>query len=479
MEKKYKNVKSLVNKALTETLEERTNHILNKLIQNPGDFIEVDDDGDDYGDDEIEEINEYGEECNECGDKMMYEFEEEDLNPENEFDYTMEEVSDSGTNVEGCKNVEAVIKSKGGDADELDLELLDRYNCKSLNESLKGGQKKLDKNKDGKISGKDFEIMRKEKNVCPECGMKNCECDHKKSETKESDEKFIQKASKSMEKKGTKGKFGKWCESQGLDKDGEVTKKCIDKGLKSKDTSVVKMANFAKNIKGYKGAEHKESVKLTESELIDLIESIVKEEKLQNIGGKPKGLAAYEKAHKGSGEENEKNIKSVTKKMSDYLKDGSKGDYSMNPKMFPKGNGELEKMSTKAYRMSENGKEFIDDFMRPGMENLDYDEIHPNEEWVSDNIEGSSKTGNNPKWANAEETGLGEKINKKRKENKLAKAKRMAYNKSAQPVVTDKVGDEDGKGVDIKLESVKKEEKVLNEEFNKIQRLMNYNRKTQ
>ncbi len=442
MEKKYKNVKSLVNKALTETLEERTNHILNKLIQNPGDFIEVDDDGDDYGDDEIEEINEYGEECNECGDKMMYEFEEEDLNPENEFDYTMEEVSDSGTNVEGCKNVEAVIKSKGGDADELDLELLDRYNCKSLNESLKGGQKKLDKNKDGKISGKDFEIMRKEKNVCPECGMKNCECDHKKSETKESDEKFIQRASKSMEKKGTKGKFGK-------------------------------------NIKGYKGAEHKESVKLTESELIDLIESIVKEEKLQNIGGKPKGLAAYEKAHKGSGDENEKNIKSVTKKMSDYLKDGSKGDYSMNPKMFPKGNGELEKMSTKAYRMSEKGKEFIDDFMRPGMENLDYDEIHPNEEWVSDNIEGSSKTGNNPKWANAEETELGEKINKKRKENKLAKAKRMAYNKSAQPVVTDKVGDEDGKGVDIKLESVKKEEKVLNEEFNKIQRLMNYNRKTQ
>ena len=471
-----KNVKSLVNKALSETLEERTNHILNKLVQNPDEFIEIDNDDYDEGDElenDIEEVNETGEECNECGDKMMYEIEEEDT-----FDYTMEgDIKES--NVEGCKNVEEVIQSKGGEPDELDLELLKRYNCKGINESLVGGQKKLDKNKDGKISGVDFKMMRKEKESCPKCGMKNCKCDHSKTETKESDKKFIQKATKEIEKKGTEGKFGKWCKSQGLDKEGEVTKKCIDKALKSKDTSVVKMANFAKNIKGYKGAEHKESVRLSESELIDLIELIIKEEKLQNIGGKPKGLAAYEKAHKGSGEENQENIKAVTKKMKDYLKDGSKGEYSMEPKKFPKGNGELEKMSTKKYTMSNDGKEFIDDFMRPGMENLDYDEIHPNEEWVSDNIEGSSKTGNNPKWANAEETELGGKINKKRKENKLAKAKRQAYNKSAQPVVKDTTGEDSGKGVNIKLESTDKQTKILNEEFDKIQRLMGYNRKTQ
>lgn len=68
--------------------------------------------------------------------------------------------------------------------------------------------------------------------------------------------KFIQKAEKDIEKKGTKGKFGSWCKSQGLDDDGEVTMKCIDKGLKSDKPSVVKMANFAKNIKGYKGSKH-------------------------------------------------------------------------------------------------------------------------------------------------------------------------------------------------------------------------------
>ena len=67
---------------------------------------------------------------------------------------------------------------------------------------------------------------------------------------------FIQKATKKMEKKGTSGKFGQWCKKEGLDKDGEVTKKCIDKAMKSDDSKVVKMANFAKNIKGYKGADH-------------------------------------------------------------------------------------------------------------------------------------------------------------------------------------------------------------------------------
>ena len=70
------------------------------------------------------------------------------------------------------------------------------------------------------------------------------------------EKKFIQKAVEKQEKKGTTGKFGSWCKSQGLDDDGEVTMKCIDKGLKSDKPSVVKMANFAKNIKGYKGSKH-------------------------------------------------------------------------------------------------------------------------------------------------------------------------------------------------------------------------------
>ena len=67
------------------------------------------------------------------------------------------------------------------------------------------------------------------------------------SEKKE--EKFIQKAEKRMEKKGTVGSFKEYC-------GGEVTMSCINKALKSDDPSIVKKANYAKNIGGYKGAKH-------------------------------------------------------------------------------------------------------------------------------------------------------------------------------------------------------------------------------
>ena len=67
------------------------------------------------------------------------------------------------------------------------------------------------------------------------------------------DEKFIQKATKEIEKKGTTGKFGKWCKDHRFGE--EVTLKCINKAMKSEDSDVVKMANFAKNIGGYKGSE--------------------------------------------------------------------------------------------------------------------------------------------------------------------------------------------------------------------------------
>ena len=353
--------------------------------------------------------------CNECGNSYGM----------------MDESEEMVTNEGGCKSVREVIKTQNGEVTELDQELLERYNCGSLKESLirrglmkeslKGNQKKIDKNKNNKIDSEDFALLRK----------------GKKTETKE----------------GSKPDF------LDLDKDGDKKEP---------------MKSAAKNVKNGKKPETKKSVRVTESELISLIENMVSEE-LKTIGNKPRGLAAYESAHKGSGKENNDYLKSVKKKMGDYLKDGSKGEYEENPKHFPKGNGGL----SKKYHMSDDGKEFIDDYMRPGMENLDYDEIHPNEDWMEGNIEGSSKTGNNPKWANAEETELGEKINKKRKDNKFAKVRRQAYHKSPQPVVSDKAGDEKGTGIHIKVESTDKQTKVLNEEFNKIKNLMNYDRKTQ
>ena len=227
----------------------------------------------------------------------------------------------------------------------------------------------------------------------------------------------------------------------------------------------------------------KESIKITESEMVNLIEKIILEQKTQNninSIGMAKGYDKYRQVHQKSGKENEDSLKATSQKMKDYLKDGSKGEYNESPTHFPKNNGELEKMSKKAYTMSDAGKEFIDDFMRPGMENLDYDEIHPNEEWIEKTIEGSSQTGNSSEYANAVKTDVNSNILKKQKANKFAKAKRMAYNKAPQPVVSDKAGEDTGKGINLKLESMNdKTQNKINEEFDKMKSLISYNRKTQ
>lgn len=392
----------------------------------------------------------YEGECMECGKSYMDEdiYDVDDLDSKNEFDYVQEEESEKEEeNSEFCR----YQKKMFGPEDE-------RYQEKCLgmemnmNERLRGNQKKIDKNKNNKIDAEDFRMLRKggetdeqwqalaaDMAVAAAPSVATWALDKAFGESNESKKKFPD-----------------------LSGDGKVTRKDVLMG---------------------RGVKLKKSLKLSESEMIDLIEKIVLEDKVKsNIKNltEPKGLTTYKRAFKGSGKENDDYIKSVAKKMKEYLKDGSKGDYETNPKHFPKGNGQLEKMKKTAYEVSKEGEEFLDGYMRPGMENLDYDEMHPNEDWMKDNIEGSSRTGNNPEWANAEETELGAKLNKKRKENKYAKAKRAAYNKSPQPVISDKPGQESGKGLHIKAESTEvKTDKKLNEEFEKMKSLISYDRKTQ
>jgi hypothetical protein len=454
-------------------------HVMNKSSEDD-DYDEFDDDYDEFDDEEkwneLDEESEvcecggglYEGECMECGKSYMDEDinDVEDLNLENDFDYVKEEddfdSDDSETNDENkefCKYQKQKIES-GDLTPEEKEDFIIRFeekcsiseNKRSMNERLKGNQKRIDKNKNKKIDAEDFRMLRKggetdeqwqalaaDMAVAAAPSVATWALDKAFGESNESKKKFPD-----------------------LSGDGKVTRKDVLMG---------------------RGVKLKKSLKLSESEMIDLIEKIVLEDKVKsNIKNltEPKGLTTYKRAFKGSGKENDDYIKSVAKKMKEYLKDGSKGDYETNPKHFPKGNGQLEKMKKMAYEVSKDGEEFLDGYMRPGMENLDYDEMHPNEDWMKDNIEGSSRTGNNPEWINAEKTELGAKLNKKRKENKFAKAKRMAANKSPQPVVTDKPGQESGKGIDIKVESIEsKTDKKLNEEFEKMKSLISYDRKTQ
>ena len=529
-------INNLVSKIINETLEERADSLVSKIKSNVNELGGMDDNHPTFGElnlksmsdeqiedllnkpvrgrttrhrfkfsglgsedkkkwDEIDEESEvcecgggmYEGECMECGKSYMGEDidDVDDLGNSNEYDYVQEEDDvDFEEEEEEEDNSDPLGKTKEAcnkDSENYSQETciwykqnfgsdkggLDKFKF-SMNEKLVGNQKRIDKNKNNKIDAEDFRMLRKKsKSTETEMNMNEKLVGNQKRIDKNKNNKIDAEDFKMLRKGGETDE--QW---QGLVADMAVAAVpwALDKAFGESNESKKKSKSI---------------LKLSESEMIDLIEKIVLEDKekvksnIKNLT-EPKGLSTYKRAVKTSGKENDDYIKSVAKKMKDYLKDGSKGDYETNPKHFPKNNGGLAKMKKMAYEVSKDGEEFLDDYMKPGMENLDYDEIQPNEDWMKDNIEGSSRTGNNPEWINAEKTELGAKLNKKRKENKFAKAKRAAYNKSPQPIVSDKPGQESGKGLNIKTESTEpKTDKKLNEEFEKMKSLISYDRKTQ
>ena len=450
----------LLKKILNETLEDKANEVMEKLNFTPGKSFDYVEEGEtcECGSPMVEG------QCMECGymkDGEVLEIGPDDLEIGKKYKYNPKKFKD----MEGRRNVTYKGKTNYSQGSQHNIfhddnfgmllpdNDLDDIDIEELAERLIGKQKNIDKNHNGKIDREDFKMLRNKKETkenrgeCMECGDKYS---MEEEETHEGNA-FTDKLRHTP--KGGKFKMGNKEYTDNSSLEEEVLYK-----LQSGDDSEL----------------------FTESEIVDMIEQIIMEEK-DNIkkGKTPAGLEAYEKAHKGSGKENKDYMKEFTKKITEYQKDGSKEKFTTDPKHFPKGNGELEKMSKKAYVMSDGGKEFLDDYMSPGLEDFVPEEITYDEDWVSDNIKGSSRTGNNPEWANGEETDLGKKLVKKQKAKKFHKAKETAYRKSKQPV-TDGTGENSGSGVNIKLESVdnKKTEK-LNEEFNRMKSLIGYNQKTQ
>jgi len=240
---------------------------------------------------------------------------------------------------------------------------------------------------------------------------------------------------------------------------------------------------------------------LAESELVDMIEELVNEEKVKDNlkkTGKPAGLVQYDRVSKKDKSENSKANKESFKKMADYVKAGSKGKFESNPVMFPLGNGELGKMDKKAYIPSEYVDEYVDAFAYPGQTNISYDEIKPNDEWIEMNIKGSSKTGNaqvdkdGNALGNVVPTKTGDKFYKNYEENLYgAEQLEASYKRQSQPV--DIAGETTQKGsikkkggktssvdkankIFTKLgESTESESsKLLNEEMEKMKRIIGY-----
>ena len=338
-----------------------------------------------------------------------------------------------------------MCESCGGEMTEGECTECGYSNESEVMEKLHGNQKRIDKNHNGKIDSEDFKMLRKEENTDIEEVMEKLHGNQRRLD---------------------KNKNGR-LDSQDFKMLRKDKKEDVNENVFYELTTAVN--------------GKREKLLFNESQFEEMIENIVlKEEGKFNKGKTPAGYAEYERSIKTSKKNEEGYMKDLAKKMKDYLKDGSKGKYEMSPKHFPKGNGELEEMSKKAYVASGAIEDYIDNFTAAGLENLDYDEIHPDEDWVTDNVVGSSRTGNNPEWANAVETPNNEKRNKIRKDNLLAKIKRKAYNKAPQPVVTDKSGENAGDKIMTKLESIdEKKKQKINEDYTRIMDLMSYKKNTQ
>ena len=336
-----------------------------------------------------------------------------------------------------------------------------------MGEELKGNQKKLDVAKPkGKLTSADFKKLRtgKETKVTKKFG----------------------------------GKYG--MEEQETEEGNAFSGALANAKKNGKDS-------FEVDGKKYPVKESNGSLKLTEDELIDMIEKIVMEQKVKDIAEKenitkklPQGLKDTDRVLTKNKKVNDDHTKEVVKKMKEYLKDMTKADYNENPDDFPRSNYDIDKdEKVMKYNPSEAVEEYIDAFSYPGMTNLVYDEIKPDDEKISKYLKGDSTTGNavtdkdGKALGNVGKSKVGDRFKKNYDEN-LYGAEQMngSYKRVTQPV--DVAGEKTESGslsskkgsvakannILNKLESREdKKSQVVSEEMNKMKNLIGYNRKTQ
>ena len=187
----------------------------------------------------------------------------------------------------------------------------------------------------------------------------------------------------------------------------------------------------------------KKTIRLTESEMLNMIQRIVKES--------VPGLETTKKAQNLSKKENEANAAEVAKK----IKKATTFDGNYNSEC-PKQIGKCEKV---ARENTPEQEEEIADNRGGGLEDLTYD-MEPSQQFkdrLKKSLEGHTSTGNSQEAANVIKSDLGKNIAKK--------VERM-YNKDVQPVKVVK-------------ESNNKLSNILEEEIQKMKNIASYDKKTQ
>ena len=201
----------------------------------------------------------------------------------------------------------------------------------------------------------------------------------------------------------------------------------------------------------------KRKIRLTESQLTELIAKIVNES--------VPGLSVTEKNRKTSGSDSKKHMKDVESKMKKTLK----FDGNDNPK-FPKQIGKGEKV---ARQNSKDEDKIMSTYRGGGMEDLKYD-TEPSKSFndrVGKSLKGHSTMGNSQDSPNVVKSDLGEKIHQKAKNKKetLEKEFNVSWGHSWK----------EPEKVNVVKESKTETKNVLNEEIKRMKDMAMYNKKTQ
>jgi len=362
-------------------------------------------------------------------------------------------------------------KDAGEESFTVDGKEYDVEECwsKQMEEELHGNQDKIDADKDGKISANDFKILKgqksketNEEDECMECGSNMKEgmaIDTSKYKflkninAKTSKDKTPEEHNESMSDSEDKYSFNK-LKFEPKSEEGEVSE---DDAQMCSECGSQMYEGVCNECGGAMNESKKRKVKLTESELVNFINKIVKES--------VPGLRIATDMKSKSGKINT----DANKETGDKIKKSLNFENNNNPD-FP---NQIGKEKEKAARTnSEDEDEYVQDWRGGSMLDLKYDS-EPSDQFkdrLKKALEGDKTTGNaqDGDVANVIKSDLGKKIAKAVERKKENVKKMPLYKKDIQP----------SKETSSVNESLKTKS-VLNEEIKRMKDMVQYNKKTQ
>jgi hypothetical protein len=413
---------------ICQTEDEAQEHIDKLKKEHPGKQFIIEKQTYESHDDMIDKLDEMGEQLEE----------KENTNMENskpKFKSLAHAIFDAKN--KGLKKIK--INNESYDVDECWNQMEEEEG--QVDEKLVGNQDKLDKNHNGEIDAQDFKILQGQKDEEEECH----ECGQSMEEEGVDFEKILRgKKEEVSEEAQTCNECG------GLMNEEGICNECGGGMYESK----------------------KKTLRLTESELVELIAKMVNEATNDSVPQVTKTAQATSKKQNDDA-------------INDMMKDVEKNNLSFegNDAEFPHQLGSKTKKSA-VVNTDEQDEEKDRNFA--GLQNLEYD-LEPSEQFkkrLKMAIEGDTLMGNAPttpkttikpsngadkgkeakeKSGNNIETDTDKKIEKQAKNRAEDKKKRVLYNKESVPVNESKLG----------------MEVLLNEEIMKMKNIADYNKKTQ